>query len=330
MPTLLPLVRRLAILIVAAALGAGAGAARAQAFDFALIGDGPYGSSAVERFGRMLAEINADADIAFVVHVGDIKSGAESCSDRLLRARFDQLQQLRMPLVYTPGDNEWTDCHARATGRFHPVERLVALRRIFYPDPHATTGGSKLPVETQADDERFREFVENVRFERGGVVFATLHVVGSRNDLDPWSSLRGDNLHQPRTDRLTEFWRREQANLAWLDAAFAHARKIDARGVVLAMQANPRFELPAGAFDRAGFESLIERLQMRAAAFGRPVLLLHGDFHIYLVDYPLDREDLVPRVPNLTRVQTFGAPLVGWVKVSVDPSDSKLFRVSPR
>ena len=77
--------------------------AAAQAFTFALIGDGPYGASAVARFDRMLDEINADPDVAFVLHAGDIKSGSESCGDALLRARFDQLQRLRMPLVYTPG-----------------------------------------------------------------------------------------------------------------------------------------------------------------------------------------------------------------------------------
>jgi hypothetical protein len=331
MLALLAPARRLATLLVAAALATSAGVTAAQSFSFALIGDGPYGNGAVERFDRMLAEINADSDVAFVLHAGDIKAAAESCGDALLRERFEQLQKLRTPLVFTPGDNEWTDCHLRDAGRFHPLERLAALRRLFYPDPGATTGGAKLPVHTQADDARFREFVENVRFEHGGVVFATLHVVGSGNDLDPWFGLRvGDARRRPRAERIAEFHRREEANLAWLDAAFAHANKVGARGVVLLMQANPRFELPQGALDRAGFEALIARLQLRAADFRRPVLLLHGDLHVYFVDYPLDREDLTPRVPNLMRVQTFGAPFVGWVKILVDPADIKLFRASAR
>jgi len=321
--------RLCAVLAALAALVFVPGAA-AQGFTFALIGDGPYGASAVARFDRMLEEINADREIAFVLHAGDIKSASESCGDELLRARFAQLQQLRVPLVYTPGDNEWADCHVTAGGRFHPLERLAALRRVFFPNPHATTGGTTMPVETQADDPRHREFVENVRFVRNGIIFATLHAIGSGNDLDPWRGMGNDSKRRPRPERIAEFQRRENANLAWLDAAFDQATRTGARGLVLLMQANPRFELSPGSADRAGFEALATRLQHRAAAFRRPVLLLHGDFHVYVVDYPLDREDMVPRAPNLMRVQTFGAPFVGWVRIRVDPSDSKLFSVEAR
>ncbi len=67
--------------------------AAAQAFTFALIGDGPYGAGAVARFDRMLDEINADREVAFVLHAGDIKSASESCGDELLQARFAQLQR---------------------------------------------------------------------------------------------------------------------------------------------------------------------------------------------------------------------------------------------
>ena len=301
--------------------------AASQAFTFALIGDGPYGASAVERFDRMLDEINADREIAFVLHAGDIKSASESCGDALLRARFEQLQRLRMPLVYTPGDNEWADCHVTAGGRFHPLERLAALRKLFYPNPRTTTGRTTMPVATQADDPRHAEFVENVRFARNGVVFATLHVIGSSNNLNPWR-IGSASRRRPRPERSAEFQRREDANLAWIDAAFDEAARSGALAVVLLMQANPRFELSPGASDRAPFEALITRLQHRAASFRRPVLLLHGDFHVYLVDYPLDREDLAPRAPNLMRVQTFGAPLVGWVRVQVDPADPKVFSVT--
>jgi hypothetical protein len=139
-----------------------------------------------------------------------------------------------------------------------------------------------------------------------------------------------DSRRRPRPERIAEFQRREEANLAWLDAAFDEARRSNASGVVLLMQANPRFEQPPGSTERAPFEAIIRRLQHRAADFARPVLLLHGDFHIYLVDHPLDRDELSPRVPNLTRVQTFGAPLMGWVRIHVEPADPQLFRVSAR
>lgn len=36
-----------------------------------------------------------------------------------------------------------------------------------------------------------------------------------------------------------------------------------------------------------GFDSIVERIAERAAAFGKPVLLLQGDSHTYIVDRPL-------------------------------------------
>jgi hypothetical protein len=159
------------------------------------------------------------------------------------------------------------------------------------------------------------------------VVFATLHVVGSNNGLEPWRGIDArDGPRAPRVDRVEEFERRQAANLAWLDAAFAQARSIGAQAVVLLMHANPRFALPAGDPRRAGFDALLERLAQRAADFGRPVLLAHGDFHRFVVDRPLDVEGAAPRVPKLVRVQSFGSPWIRWVKVTVDPTAPTPFR----
>lgn len=162
------------------------------------------------------------------------------------------------------------------------------------------------------------------------MVFATLHVVGSNNGLEPWHGIDArDGPHTPRADRLESFERRQAANLAWLDAEFAQTRSIDAPAVVLLMHANPRFDLPAGDAKRAGFDALLERLAQHAADFGRPVLLAHGDLHRYLVDRPLAAESAAPRVPNLVRVQSFGSLWIGWIRVTVDPDEPALFRFEP-
>ncbi|GAB4471164.1 MAG: hypothetical protein OHK0044_14180 [Burkholderiaceae bacterium] len=309
-----------ALRIVVALLCACVARAHAGSFSFALIGDGPYSAAESAVFDRVLDEINADASIRLVLHTGDVKGGRERCDDELLRARYAQLQRVRAPLVFTPGDNDWTDCHRPAAGGFDPLDRLAALRAIFFADPRRTSGGAPLAVQPQSEVPGFAPFVENVRFVYEGVVFATLHVVGSNNGLDPWHGIDPrDGPRTPRADRLQEFERRQAANLAWLDAAFAHARSIDAPVVVLMMQANPRFDLPRGDPKRAGFDALLERLAHRAAQFGRAVLLAHGDFHRFFVDRPLDVESAAPRVPNLVRVQGFGSPWLRWVKVTVDP-----------
>ncbi len=313
--------------IVVALLLACVARADARAFSFALIGDAPYSAAESVLFERVLDEINADASIRLVLHTGDLKGGRESCGDELLRARHGQLQRLRAPLVITPGDNDWTDCHRPAAGAYHPLERLAALRAIFFADPRRTMGGAPLAVQPQSDVPGFAPFVENVRFVHEGVVFATLHVVGSNNGLEPWRGIDPrDSPRAPRADRLQEFTHRQAASLAWLDAAFAHARSIDAPAVVLLMHANPRFDLPRGDPRRAGFDALLEQLAQRAAQLGRPVLLAHGDFHRFLVDRPLDVESADPRAPNLVRVQGFGSPWLRWVKVTVDPGAPSPFR----
>ncbi len=314
-----------AVLAALALAGCTAAPAPRAAVSFALIGDLPYGAREAEAFDTMLDAINSDPSIAFVLHAGDIKGAAEPCSDELIRARYEQLQRVRTALVYTPGDNEWADCHRRFAGRFDPLERLAFLRRLFFHDPACTTGLRPFKVEPQSVQPGFGEFVENVLFVRERVVFASLHLVGSDNDLAPWRGIDpGDSREHPRADRRREVERRNAAALAWLEHAFEHARAADAAAVILLMQANPRFDLPPVHPRRAPFEPLIERLRVCARAFGRPVLLAHGDLHELIIDRPL------ADVPNLTRVQTFGSPQVRWVRVDVDPSSATVLRLVPR
>ncbi|MEZ5289618.1 MAG: hypothetical protein R2745_00905 [Vicinamibacterales bacterium] len=288
-------------------------------FDFAFIGDMPYGPAAETQLDRVIAQINADPSVRFVVHAGDIKAGSERCDDALILRRFAQYETLRRPFVYTPGDNEWTDCHRTNNGAYLPTERLAFLRSVFFPRPGRTTGGRPMRVRTQADDPPFAEFVENVLFQWNRVTFATVHVVGSNNDLDPWSGIdAGDTYATPRPDRLAEFASRQAAALAWLDATFDAARSAGASAVFLTIQANPNFELAAADQQRLGFNAVLDRLAARAAAFGKPVVLAHGDNHVFFVDKPL---------PNLlfSRMQTFGSGQVHWVKVHVDPSSAGVF-----
>jgi hypothetical protein len=58
------------------------------------------------------------------------------------------------------------------------------------------------------------------------------------------------------------------------------------------------------------------------------VLFVHGDTHMYTVDRPF-RDARGERVENLVRLETFGSPNVGWVRVSVDPDDSRHFGFEP-
>jgi hypothetical protein len=290
-------------------------------FAFALIGDMPYGANRETPFARLVAEINRDNDVDFVMHAGDIKAGSERCDDSLIRHRFDLYQSFQRAFVYTPGDNEWTDCHRINNGQYNPLQRLAFLRSIFFPQVGQTTGRQLRPVRSQGDDGAYSEFVENVMFRKQSVMFATVHVVGSNNDLEPWVGIDpSDSCTSPLPARIAEFERRQAAALAWLDEVFAAAA--DTKGVFLLIQANP-YNTPSNPACPGGFQTFLTHLETRAKAYGKPVVLAHGDDHFFFVDQPLT---------NLlfSRVQTFGEAQVHWVKVHVDPKSSGVFSIEQK
>jgi hypothetical protein len=116
---------------------------------FALIGDVPYGDAQVLNFPYVIDQINADPDVEWVGHVGDIKSGSSLCTDEYFAAVREQFDRFEEPLVYTPGDNEWTDCHRANNGGFVPYERLGAIRDTFFPRPNRTLGQPTMRVTSQ-------------------------------------------------------------------------------------------------------------------------------------------------------------------------------------
>jgi hypothetical protein len=303
---------------------------RPEPVQVALIGDVPYRDTDILKLDEVIREINA-ARIDFTLHTGDIKTGSTTCADELLQQRFDQLAAFKRPLVFTPGDNEWTDCHRPAAGGFQPLERLAKLRSLFFPQPGRSLGREKLKVNTQANEPAFAEFVENVRFEKGDVVFATLHVVGSNNGLALWNGV-GETAAAPRQDRIDEVARRTAAALAWIDATFDEAEARGASGVLFAMQADPAVESPKGNALRQGFEEILAKLSTRSAAFGRPVLLAHGDSHFFRFDQPLSAPTLADgerRIEDFMRVENFGDAEVHWVEIDVDARTPEVFRVHP-
>src|SRR5205814_4320465 len=119
--------------------------------------------------------------VSRVVHLGDIKSGWAPCTDAYfasIRAWFDTFAD---PLVYTPGDNEWTDCHRPNNGGYNPLERLAKIRSVFF-DERGETLGDRVPIKAQAGAT-----IENVRWSQGGAEFGVIDVPGSNNSLLPWT-----------------------------------------------------------------------------------------------------------------------------------------------
>jgi hypothetical protein len=304
-------------LVAALALAALSAVAAAQVpFSFAVFGDTPYNPLEVAAVPHLLREIDR-ADMAFVVHVGDLKSASEPCSDRLLRERYALLDASPPPLVYVPGDNDWTDCHGASAGGYHPRERLERLRALFFASDESL-GRRKLRLARESDDPRFRPYQENVRWVAGNVVFVTLNIPASNNNLG-----RTDAMDVEHTERMI-------ANFAWLAEALRIAQQPGMLGLVVFTHADPRFERAKDADDtRDGYAGFRLALRTHASALGKPMLLVHGDGHRYRVDQPL--RDLLThdRIPSFTRVEVFGSPFVGWVRIDVTPEGAQLFSISP-
>ena len=291
-------------------------------FALALIGDMPYGTAREAPFASLVAEINRDNDVDFVMHAGDIKAGSERCDNSLIVHRFDLYQTFQRAFIYTPGDNEWTDCHRMNNGQYSPLERLAFVRSVFFPQVGQTTGGQVKPTRSQAEGGAYPEFVENVMFTKQSVMFATVHVVGSNNGLEPWVGISPtDSCSTPRQDRIAEVERRQAAALAWLDEVFAAAA--GSKALFLLIQANP-YNAPSDPIRcPPGFQPFLARLEARAQQYAKPVVLAHGDDHFFFVDQPLSNV-------LVSRVQTYGEGLVHWVKVKVDPKSSGVFSIEQK
>jgi hypothetical protein len=313
----------------------------AQPFSFAAIGDTGYSKSSEQELDRLIADLNKEK-LSFVVHVGDFEADprpylrdpekiSKPCTDEHYARVRAQFQASAHPFIFTPGDNDWTDCHLL---KLDPLERLAALRQMFYPQGQ-TLGKRQLKTISQSQQGQ-PKFRENLYWALNKVSFATLHIVGS-------------NDNKGRTpDMDAEAAERTAANIAWLRNAFAQARQTSALGLVLMTQANPGFEThwtpslidryfrlfpgvnPPKQLPPSGFDEILTALESEMQTFERPVLFIHGDTHIFHVSKPLVNKKTQRFYSHFTRLEVFGDPDSHWVQVSVDPKKKELFTVEPR
>jgi hypothetical protein len=318
----------------------------------AIYGDSPYGVNDADtaQFNAtpaFIKTINDDPDVSLVLHVGDIHSGKQTCSYAYDQSVYSLWTAFESPLVYIPGDNEWTDCHKSKEGGLDPLANLGYVRDIFFAAPgNAIAVDKALMTQAQNYDANYpsdAEFVENVMWEQSNVVFVALNVPGgSNNDEDNWYGL---GRTQAQTD---EILKRTSAALRWLDKAFALAQTDHAKAVVIQLQAD-MWDLDGTdpkALHIANYRQFIDSIALHTAMFGKPVLLLNGDSHGYRSDNPLlkgapcvtengatevacsnDAYDNHPNgynVKNFHRIVVHGsvAPME-WLKLKVKPGSNE-------
>ncbi len=305
-----------------------------QGFAFGLWGDMPYKKAGDDsKLPAVLQSINR-ADIAFSIYDGDIKDGSSKCTDSIFADALTMFNSMAKPLVYVPGDNEWTDCHRLNNGGYDPLERLAYLRRVMYPTA-SSLGQSQMEMEHQG--KLGDKFVENTRFSHGGVVFVGINMPGSNNNIvlnESECKTKSARTAAQCDAANAEYLERDTANVAWLAAAFARAKAQGAVGLVVTVQADPGFDLPeteeldeSTAPRYSGYRNFMNALVQQTEQYKGQVLFVHGDTHFFKLDKPLYSPTNL--LPNLTRLQTFGSPVLHWVRVKVVPGTAHVFEVQP-
>jgi hypothetical protein len=320
-----------AILVAGAATPAVAGGkehgdhgADRGSLSFGIIGDVPYGPAEIAAFPSYIQDLNSHRELSFVGHLGDIKNGSSVCSDEYFASIRSNFDALRLPLVYTPGDNEWTDCHRANNGAYNPLERLAAVRKTFFPRPGLTLG-APMRVDSQARTG----YPENVDFRTSDISFTAVNIPGSNNSLAPWSGL-GQTTATP--EQTAEVEARTRADIRQLTDTFRDAKKHHDRAVVVMTQADmfdPTVTAPAPA-DYAAFTPLVKALIEQANAFGGPVYLINGDSHVFNEDHPLAAGSAwlpfygqATAATNLTRLTVDGSSNAqDWLKATKTPRGS--------
>ncbi|OLB82547.1 MAG: hypothetical protein AUI14_00435 [Actinobacteria bacterium 13_2_20CM_2_71_6] len=311
-------VAALSAAVLAVTLVAGAGSANADGrdddergnsrYEIGLIGDMPYGDVGRVQFPNVIADINKHR-LAFTTFDGDLKNGKERCDQPQYDQALVNFNAFEDPLVYVPGDNEWTDCDRASNGSYDPNERLALVRRMFAATPRSL-GQRSIGLLRQSDG-----YPENVRWQFGRVTYVGVNVPGSDNNA-PQFDATGKQIDGDQA----EYAARNAANLAWLDQSFAAARAAHSVAVMVVLQA----DMWSAADPVAHFADTKTELARLSIGYAGQVVLVNGDSHFLKIDKPLtDAKGTV--IQNFTRVQTFGSDQNHWVSATVDPRDPDVF-----
>jgi len=288
-----------------------------EPFQFIALGDMPYSiPEDYPRYERLISEINR-VNPSFSIFIGDTKSGSTPCSDEYNQKVQSYFNQFSSPLIYSIGDNEWTDCHRPLAGSYDPIERLESLRSQFF-NSSKSLGKVQLNLQRQSDtDPRYKKFVENAYWIKNQFLFVNLHITGSNNNFE-------------RDERSkAEYRERNQANLAWIENAFELARTKGYLGIIFCYQADMFYESAQAIYIDSGYRDTLHALSKGAQDFKKPILLIHGDSHRLIIDQPLKTTDQKQVLENVLRLEVMGAEQVQAVKIEVNPKSEQPFGFTP-
>jgi hypothetical protein len=318
---------------------------RGSAYEVGLFGDMPYGDYGRAKYPNVIDDMNR-TNLAFSVFDGDSKNGSEPCyadphipapgsvtpekavadatHPDIYKYALDLFGRFRDPVVYLPGDNDWTDCDRPATkdgAVSDSNDRLAYERALYYPTDRSL-GRRTIPQIRQS-----AAYPENVRWSRGPVTFIGLNIPGSDNNF------ADGGKNGPAEQGQTEYAARNVANLEWLRTGFAAAKAAHSQGIMIVIQAD-MWDPTATVTHFAATKAELAR---QSIAFDGKVVLVNGDSHSFEVDKPLTDAATTnaaglagPNViENFTRVTTFGEAQNHWVSATIDADDPNIFTFHP-
>ena len=311
-------------------------------YDIALTGDMPYAAAAEPLYERVIADINRQ-NVDFTVHIGDTKNGSTRCDDSHYVKVLNWFNSFDKAMIYSVGDNEWTDCLRVSNGAYDPIGRLDLIRKTYFAT-NLSLGRRPIALQRQSDDPKYSLYVENSMLVKAPVVFATIHIPGSNNNLE-YKIVQGSPNKFYDNDK--EYTARNEANVAWLRKTFQTAKDTRSLGIMIMVQANmfESFLDPVTGSTHSGFSDFIAALRQETNKYTGEVVLVSGDTHFMRVDKPMT--DKFPacvssegackpfdaaldsrgtRVLNFTRVEVPGMLDVHWVLCHVRPNSRNLFQ----
>jgi hypothetical protein len=223
-----------------------------------LWGDLPYSAEQALVIPNLIADMNSQ-DLAFTAHDGDLRqgSGSPNCADNSIYVRgATYFNSLHAPAIFTPGDNDWTDCDRKSLGvdGRNSLQELDNERTIFFSTPYtwgqtrftqevqatptckgfgsanANSGPNSDVTKTQTATYTDVPCVENRRWMVGRVMYATIDIQGSCN-----------NLCDDYPDSV-EYAARNAADIEWMQGTFSVAIAQNCVAVMFITQADTGFD----------------------------------------------------------------------------------------
>jgi len=248
-----------------------------ELISFCVMGDVPYLPYEDEILPVQIAEM--PDDIAFAIHVGDIKAGATPCDPPVYEKVAGMLGKSKPPMFILPGDNEWNDCADPAAAWDQWVQHFDRFDERW-----------ETPFEVARDPAH----TPNFAFMDQQVLFIGVNVLGGKvHDAGEWRN-------------------RHLVCLNWVKAQFA-GHGAAAKAVVVFAHARPS---PTQI-------DFFEPFSVAAGELGKPVLLLHGDGHLWIHDRPFPAK-------NVLRVQVDQGRLGPPVRVTVCDDPEQPFQFDRR